>query len=51
MDIDIRLLGRDDLTVLLRVAPGVFDDPLDPPVTRESIRPSRGSSWRGCRTG
>jgi ribosomal protein S18 acetylase RimI-like enzyme len=32
--IDIRLLGSDDADTLTRVAPGVFDDPIDERSTR-----------------
>ncbi len=30
MTVDIRLLGPEDASILERVAPDVFDDPIDP---------------------
>jgi aminoglycoside 6'-N-acetyltransferase I len=41
MGIDIRLLGRDEAGVLERVATGVFDDPVNPRVTREFLSDPR----------
>jgi aminoglycoside 6'-N-acetyltransferase I len=37
MDVEIRLLGPGDGTVLERVAPGVFDDPVQPHWTRDFL--------------
>src|SRR4051794_33048143 len=34
MPIEIRLLGADDAEMLRSVAPGVFDDPIQPRLTR-----------------
>lgn len=39
--IDIRILGRGDEGVLLNVAPDVFDNPLDPELTREFLADPR----------
>jgi ribosomal protein S18 acetylase RimI-like enzyme len=41
MNIRILLLGADDASVLLRVAPGVFDGPVDPRWTSEFFADSR----------
>src|SRR5262249_59656854 len=38
---DIRLLSAHDAAALERVAPGVFDDPLDPAATREFLSDPR----------
>lgn len=41
MSIEIRILGRDDEAVLRRVAPGVFDNEVDPAFSAEFLRDSR----------
>ena len=41
MTIDIRVLGKDDDTILRRVAPGVFDHDIDERLTREFLHDPR----------
>ena len=41
MSLEIRLLGPDDESVLRRVADGVFDNPVNPALTREFLSDSR----------
>jgi aminoglycoside 6'-N-acetyltransferase I len=41
MTLDIRRLGPADATVLQHVAPGVFDDPVDPRWTAEFLADAR----------
>ena len=41
MSLTIRLLGPDDLAVLERVAPDVFDDPVDPRWAAEFLSDAR----------
>jgi aminoglycoside 6'-N-acetyltransferase I len=41
MAVEIKVLGRGDDAVLNRVAPGVFDNPIDPELTREFLQDPR----------
>jgi L-amino acid N-acyltransferase YncA len=41
MTVDIRLLGPGDAGVLEHVAPGVFDNPVDPGLAQEFLRDAR----------
>lgn len=41
MTLDLRLLGPEDAGVLERVAPGVFDEPVNPRWTREFLADAR----------
>lgn len=41
MDIQTRILGPDDANLLERLAPGVFDDPLDAKTTAEFLTDPR----------
>jgi len=41
MTLEVRLLGAGDEAVLSRVAPDVFDEPIDPALTREFLSDPR----------
>jgi ribosomal protein S18 acetylase RimI-like enzyme len=41
VSVEIRMLGHDDEDVLARVAPGVFDDDVDPAFTAEFLHDPR----------
>jgi ribosomal protein S18 acetylase RimI-like enzyme len=41
MSLDIRVLGRDEEAVLARVAPGVFDNEVDPALVAEFLNDAR----------
>lgn len=41
MSVDIRVLGPGDEALLLRAAPGVFDDPVQPALAREFLGDAR----------
>ncbi len=41
MRVQVRVLGPDDKGVLVNVAPDVFDGPIDPVLTRESLNDPR----------
>jgi aminoglycoside 6'-N-acetyltransferase I len=41
MAVEIKVLGRGDDAVLNRVAPDVFDHPIDPQLTREFLQDPR----------
>jgi hypothetical protein len=41
MAIEIKLMGSDDASALMNVAPGVFDNPIDPRMTNTFLSDSR----------
>jgi aminoglycoside 6'-N-acetyltransferase I len=51
MAVEIKILSRGDESLLLNSAPGVFDNPVDPQLTREFLRDPRHHIAAAVETG